>query len=82
MHIKNKIKVLHNDQSNVHGDDTTIFDHTNLPVKRRHIVAITFSAERFTSGVLIAMDLSKHNPSVLVSFFKKMFQRISSNQYQ
>jgi hypothetical protein len=24
---------------------------------------ITFSAERFTSGVLIAMDLFKHNPS-------------------
>jgi hypothetical protein len=35
---------------------------------KEDIVAITFSAERFTSGVLIAMDLFKHNPSALNEF--------------
>jgi hypothetical protein len=51
---------------------------------KEDIVAITFSAERFTSGVLIAMDLSKYNPSVLMSFLKKnvsedIFKSVSVN---
>jgi hypothetical protein len=37
---------------------------------------ITFSAERFTSGVLIAMDLFKHNPSAFNELQKNVSEDI------
>jgi hypothetical protein len=58
MHIKNENKVLHNDRSNVSMVMVQLYLIIQIYQSKEDIVAITFSAERFTSGVLIAMDLS------------------------
>jgi hypothetical protein len=58
MHIKNENKVLHNDRNNVSMVMVQLYLIIQIYQSKEDIVAITFSAERFTSGVLIAMDLS------------------------